>query len=132
MQSRVCTELDRRQAAAWMSRRIGMEFPDSWFIRNTGIAVFDADRLYAVIILYIDRAGNIGQIGWTMTHPENSPRESYRALSIGIPETVKLARNCGVRYLMSYIAVPGVNRLLKKSGFADGDAGGVQKCKILY
>ena len=135
--ARVCTFSDRKKALDWFNCRMhkmygkGYTLSFDWFDDNSGIAVEKDGRLLALVILYIESARNVGQIGWVVTNPENKPRESYEALDLAIAEVIKLARDKDVRYLMSYIAVPGINKLLGKHGLLQGDRGVEQRiCRL--
>lgn len=127
------------QAASWMTRRIRtatgngeVVFDAQWFMKSEGIAVLNAsNHPVAVVVLYIERAGVVGQIGWCMSDPGNTARESYAALRLGLSAAVSMARASGVRYLMSYIAVRGINRELDRIGFRDGDQNVKQKILVL-
>ena len=139
MRAVIMTREHALQAASWMTRRIRtatgngeVVFDAMWFIRSEGIAVLDAsNHLVAVVVLYLERGGTVGQIGWCLAKPGNTGRESYAALKLGLRAAVERAQKLGVKYLMSYIALRGINRELDRIGFRDGDQNIKQKILVL-
>ena len=123
MKALTATKEDLIMMSNWCAERTGGYglHPD-WYTGNHSIAIRDdSGTLRAVMVLYCDLAGHIGQIGWTFANPENSPRQSAAALNAALDAALAYFKRQRVTFVMSYIAVKSLNKLMKRHGFITGD-----------
>ena len=119
---------DADEAMRWMDARIqknsgnpNVVFPRLW-VPKTGQAVLnDAGHLYAVSFVYFEKTAEIAYCGWLLANPENTARESYRAVKMLVNAMPTYARSQGAKCLLTVYGNRGINRLLEKSGFHNGE-----------
>ena len=120
MNVRELTPEDAITAVAWMTQRYKNPFPKDFF-PSCGAAVFDDIRLLAVIPMYFDQTSPVAVAGHCMTSPDNSPRESYKAILLAMNFCQHLARRKNKKYLVTLYGKRSINRIADQLGFLDAD-----------
>lgn len=72
---------------------------------------------------YLDTNSPIAFIEWIVTNPENSPRESLKALHILIDSMTKVFKDAGRCAVLVSIKSKGLIKLFKKAGYSVTDSG---------
>ena len=122
---------DKLLIAEFFKARCSAELDTRWFANNTTVAVKDDGRVLALIVCYIEAAGEIGQIGWIVTDPDNTPQQSKEALDTGVEFALDFFRKMGVTFVLSYLGVPSLNRILSQHGFVPGDSDTIQMVRAV-
>ncbi len=130
MMTREITREDMRLAVEWYSQRAGMPVPPDWF-PATGLAVLAAQKVLCVTVLYLDKTSPVAVLGWCITNPENTGRESCNAVRMVFQAMPDYARSMGVKHLISIFGSRSLNRLLDRLGFIAGDLHVEEKYKLL-
>lgn len=123
MKALTATKEDLIMMSSWCAERTGgCGLHPDWYTGNHAIAVRDdSGTLRAVMVLYCDLAGHVGQIGWTFANPRNTSRQSAAALNIALDAALLYFKQQRVTFIMSYIAVKSLNKLMQRHGFFPGD-----------
>ena len=132
MSATYASQEDKLLIAGFFKARCGAEIDARWFANNTTVAVKDdAGRVLALIVCYIEAAGEIGQIGWIVTDPDNTPQQSKEALDTGVEFALDFFRKMGVTFILAYLGVPSLNRILSQHGFVPGDSDPIQMVRAI-
>lgn len=124
------TEEDRAQAVKWMSERFKGAFPLDW-LPPTGISVYDNGVLRAVAIVYFGLGSSAAVLGWSVTNPGNTARQSYQSVKLALGAAVVYARRMGAGHLLATFGTRSINRILDGMGFLNGDRHTEHKYKLL-
>ena len=119
---------DVRCAVDWMTERIRkktgnytLSFPADW-MPETGMVVVSGDsRLLAVATLYLEKSSPVAVCGWCVSNPENKPSESYSAVNLLMAAMPIYAKKLGAKYLLTTFGDRGINSILDKQGFINGE-----------
>lgn len=119
---------DVRCAVDWMTERIrkkngndSLSFPADW-MPETGLSVVSGDsRLLAVATLYLEKSSPVAVCGWCVSNPENRPSESYSAINLLMAAMPIYAKRLGAKYLLTTFGDRGINSVLDKCGFIQGE-----------
>lgn len=131
MEVSIASNSDKKEINLWLTRRIGHTLHAEWFSDNICVAVKDNGRLLALIVLYFEAAGKIGQLGFILSNPENTPKQSFEAIRTGIKKALEIFTEKKVKFVMGYFAKNSMNSLLEECGFFTGDGKVLQKIKII-
>ena len=122
--------VDAERSMQWMDKRVHAEcgehaqnyhFPRMW-IPKTGLVVLDElHRLLAVAFVYFEKTAPIAYCGWLVASPGNTPRESYRAIKLLANAIPVYARRNGAKCLLTCYGSRGVNRILDRAGYENGE-----------
>ena len=133
------------KAVEWLSLKIRqktenntLSFPSDW-MPETGLVVFDdlspqsgglTDRLLAVATLYLEQSSPVAVCGWCLTNPENTARQSQMAVRLLMAAMPIYAKRHGAKYLLTTFGNRGINRILDRIGFINGEVS-ENKFKVL-
>ena len=124
------TPNDAEKSMQWMDARVRAElgdhaanysFPRMW-IPDTGlVALNGTSDLMAVAFVYFEKTAPIAYCGWLVSNPKNTPMESYRAIRLLVNAIPNYARSRGAKCLLTCYGNRGLNRILDRSGFQNGE-----------
>lgn len=128
------TPNDAEKSMEWMDSRILAQcaadasargssflFPRMW-IPDTGLVALNVTSdLMAVAFVYFEKTAPIAYCGWLVSNPSNTPVESYRAIRLLVNAIPNYARKNGARCLLTCYGNRGLNRILERSGFQNGE-----------
>lgn len=124
------TQEDAEQSMKWMDARVRAEcgehaanyhFPRMW-IPQTGLVVMNEKHaLLAVAFVYFEKTAAIAYCGWLVANPGNTPLESHRAIRLLVNAIPAYARQNGAKCLLTCYGNRGLNRILDRSGFQNGE-----------
>ena len=123
---REMTSADRRQALIWLAKKmteesgVPLEMPDDMF-PQAGISVISEDlELLCVMGVYFD--GAVCVPGWCVTNPDNTPRDSHRAVEEAVDHIEYFASRRKARHIITMFGSRGINKILSRKGYAVGDS----------
>ena len=132
-------------AVEWLSQKIrrrtgnnSLSFPSEW-IPETGLVVFDdpspqsgavTGRLLAAATLYLEQSSPVAVCGWCIANPENTVWQSQRAIKLLMAAMPVYAKRHGAKYLLTTFGNRGINRILDRTGFINGEVS-ENKFKVL-
>lgn len=121
---------DAEQSMEWMDERVRAEcgehaanyhFPRMW-IPKTGLIVKDEFNIVlAVAFVYFEKTAAIAYCGWLVANPGNTPMQSYRAIRLLANSIPNYARQNGAKCLLTCYGNRGINRILERSGYQNGE-----------
>lgn len=119
---------DVRCAVDWMTERIrkktgnySLSFPADW-MPETGMVVVASDNtLLAVATLYLEKSSPVAVCGWCVANPQNKSLESYSAINLLMAAMPVYAKRLGAKYLLTTFGNRGINSVLDKCGFIQGE-----------
>lgn len=120
MQTDFMTKQDAETGVRWMRERIKQDFPEDFFPK-TGLVVRDGDRLLCLVVIFLDPSCPVGIAGWCVSNPENTARESHTAIRLLFAAFPVYARQIGVKHLVCVFGNRGINRILDRGGYSQGD-----------
>lgn len=121
------TPEDAEEAMRWIDARIQARSGQQIYfprvlIPKTGQTARDlSGRLYAVAFVYFERTAELAYCGWLTSNPGNTPMESYRAIRLLANAIPNYARQNGAKILLTCYGNHGLNRILDRSGFQNGE-----------
>lgn len=104
----------------WISLRTGMEFPIEW-IPETGLEVVDDGKTLCYLVVYFEKTCPVAYIGWIVSNPENTLKESADGIAFGIGAVAGYAKRLGARHLLTTTGNERINEIYTRRGFIGGD-----------
>lgn len=124
------TGADAEQSMEWMDARVRAEcgehaehyvFPRMW-VPHTGLVVMDEHHIIlAAAFVYFEKSAPIAYCGWLVANPDNTPFESYRAIRLLVNAIPAYARKNGAKCLLTVYGNRGINRILDRAGYQNGE-----------
>lgn len=118
----VNNELDYPAVSQWWPAHGWPAIPQA-FLPKGGIIVEHGGAMRAAAWLYMDNSTGVAMMEWTVTNPDNTPRESLKALNLlfGGIKTMALDNDYGV--ILTAAKHEGLIKVYEKSGFKKTDDG---------
>lgn len=124
---RYMTANDAVRAGNWLNYRVQQKsgvaqaaFPREIF-PATGLSFFAGNSLLAVAFLYLEESSSVAVCGWCIANPANTASESAIAVQKLMSAMPEYARQKGKKYLLTTFGNRGINRILAKLGFQEGE-----------
>lgn len=83
--------------------------------------VVEDEQMMSAGFIYIAQGAPVAYFEYIVTNPDNSPRESYKAIDLLMTEVMKFLEYNMIKACFCRIAQESLGRLYKKHGFKDGD-----------
>lgn len=122
------SNIDAVHAVDWLNARLqvagnnkNIKFPLA-LIPAKGLSCFYGRKLIAVATLYLDQGGNVAVCGWLIANPENTPRQSSRAVRLLLEMMPQYVRDLGAKILMTGFSNRGINKIAASLGFIWGES----------
>ena len=118
---------DRARLVKMMETRMRQAIGNSdcrfdYWMPKTGIGAFDNGVLRAGIAVYFEFSSPVAVAGFCIANPDNTPQESYRAISLLLDALPGYAKRAGAKRLLTIFGNRGINRMLDRKGFTGGEA----------
>lgn len=88
----------------------------------TGWVIEKDDKLLAAGFLYIAGNAPVAYFEYVVTNPDNTRRESYKAVDLLFAEVMKFVEYNLIKVCFARIKSHGLQKMYEKHGFAKGDA----------
>jgi len=101
----------------------GQGFPrfDPRILPTIGVCVYDDNKKLCFAWLYLESSTVFAIIEWTITNPENTPKESYKSLQVAVKHLTGIALKLGYIRIMTSSNNKGLIRIYEKAGFIQTD-----------
>jgi len=97
----------------------------------TGFVIYDDNKMLAAGWLYCMADVPCGMMEWIVTNPDNSARESLKALAILLEQITWLADKVGLKAVYSKVQNKGLEKLYAKFGFKSGDTSMIDMTRVV-
>ena len=87
----------------------------------TGFVAYDDNGMKAAGWLYMDANVPMGIMEWIVTNPDNTARESLKAIHIVLEQILRLADEVGLKAIYSSVQNGGLEKIYNRYGFVSTD-----------
>jgi hypothetical protein len=85
-----------------------------------GVVVSDAsNKLLAMSFIYMMDGTDVAQLAWTTTNPENSNKESYKAVDLAIDALLIVAQKFEKKTILCFSSSKGLTKILNKKNIQE-------------
>lgn len=115
---------DYQEVSEWFQKH-GWPPVQADILPALGAIVYDKEtnKNLAVAWLYIEATRPVAVLEWMLTNPDNSPKNSYKAIVILVEYIKKLVTDMRYKVLFTSTKTEGLIKLYEKAGLQKADTG---------